>query len=167
NVMLLLIAYDFTIFIAPGNSTLIPTSKILDFTSKLLSDSQIKLYRNNLRMPQLMLEEIERKYGRFIANNGLIEDPCSFEKEISFINPWSAEEREIFMEKLALYGNDFSKIASFLSHKTTADYIEFYYKSHKSKTFEKVKRSLGWKLLDAWWNITVAALKTIELHLFI
>ncbi|MQL72460.1 hypothetical protein Taro_004792 [Colocasia esculenta] len=25
----------------------------------------------------------------------------------------------------------------------------------------------GWKLLDAWWNITVAALKTIELHLFI
>ncbi|MQM04854.1 hypothetical protein Taro_037656 [Colocasia esculenta] len=84
------------------------------------------------------------------------------------------------MEKLTLYGKDFSKIASFLSHKTTTDYIEFYYKSHKSKTFEKVKRSLGmkknrlalpssscWKLLDAWWNITVAALKTIELHLFI
>ncbi|MQL86039.1 hypothetical protein Taro_018564, partial [Colocasia esculenta] len=110
------------------NSTLIPTSEILDFTSKLLSDSQIKLYRNNLRMPQLMLEEREKKYGRFIANNGLIEDPCSFEKERSFINPWFEEEREIFMEKLALY---------------------------------------GWKLLDAWWNIIVAALKTIELHLFI
>ncbi|MQL91167.1 hypothetical protein Taro_023773 [Colocasia esculenta] len=61
-----------------GNSTLIPTSKILHFTSKLLSDSQIKLYRNNLKMPQLMLEEREKKYGRFIANNGLIEDPCSF-----------------------------------------------------------------------------------------
>ncbi|MQL81772.1 hypothetical protein Taro_014238 [Colocasia esculenta] len=128
-----------------GNSTLIPTLEILDFTSKLLSDSQIKLYRNNLRMPQLMLEEREKKHGRFISNNGLIEDPCSFEKERSFINPWSAEEREIFMEKLALYGKDFSKIASFFSHKTTADCIEFYYKNHKSETFEKVKRSLGLK----------------------
>uniref|UniRef100_A0A1D1XWG5 Nuclear receptor corepressor 1 n=3 Tax=Anthurium amnicola TaxID=1678845 RepID=A0A1D1XWG5_9ARAE len=130
-------------FVLSGSSTLVPTPEILDFTSKLLSDSQIKLYRNDLRMSALILDDREKKYSRFETNNGLIEDPCYFEKERSMINPWTPEEREIFMEMLALYGKDFTKIASFLGHKTTADCIEFYYKNHKSVSFEKVKKSLG------------------------
>lgn len=128
-------------FTSPGNSTLVPTAEITDFTSnKLLSDSHIKLYRSSLKMPALTLDE--RRHSRFITYNGLVEDPCAVEKERELINPWAPEEKEIFMEKLATYGKDFTKIASFLSHKTTADCIEFYYKNHKSESFEKIKKRL-------------------------
>ncbi|XP_058110211.1 uncharacterized protein LOC131253275 isoform X2 [Magnolia sinica] len=128
-------------FTSPGNLTLVPTTEIVDFASKLLSDSQIKLYRESLKMPALILDE-ERRHTRFITSNGLIEDPCAVEKERSMINPWTPEEKEIFMDKLATFGKDFTKIASFLCHKTTADCIEFYYKNHKSESFEKIKERL-------------------------
>ncbi|KAJ4969660.1 hypothetical protein NE237_002759 [Protea cynaroides] len=125
-----------------GNLTLVPTTEIIDFASKLLSDSQIKLYRNSLKMPTLIMDEKERRFSRFITTNGLVEDPCAVEKERSMINPWTPKEKEIFMEMLATFGKDFRKIASFLEHKTTADCIDFYYKNHKSECFDKIKKKL-------------------------
>ncbi|XP_043698280.1 uncharacterized protein LOC122649002 isoform X2 [Telopea speciosissima] len=129
-------------FTSPGNLTLVPTTEIMDFASKLLSDSQIKLYRNSLKMPALILDEKERRLSRFVTTNGLVEDPCAVEKEKSMINPWTSKEKEIFMEVLAMFGKDFRKIASFLEHKTTADCIEFYYKNQKSESFDKIKKKL-------------------------
>ncbi|KAF4382220.1 hypothetical protein G4B88_011549 [Cannabis sativa] len=123
-----------------GNLSLVPTAEVVNFTSKLLLDSQVKLHRNNLKMPALILDEREKIVSRFISNNGLVEDPCVVEKERAMINPWTPEEKEIFMDKLASCGKDFKKIASFLDHKTTADCVEFYYKNHKSDSFEKKKK---------------------------
>ncbi|XP_059628283.1 uncharacterized protein LOC132271053 isoform X2 [Cornus florida] len=122
-----------------GNLCLVPTTEIIDLMGKLLSDSKVKLYRNTLKMPALILDK-EKMTSRFISNNGLVEDPCGFEKERAMVNPWTSEEKEIFMDKLATLGKDFRKISSFLSHKTTADCIEFYYKNHKSDCFEKTKK---------------------------
>ncbi|KAG8651231.1 hypothetical protein MANES_07G103600v8 [Manihot esculenta] len=123
-----------------GNLSLVPSTEMLNFTSKLLQVSRVKLYRNALKMPMLILDKKERKASCFISSNGLIEDPCAVEKERAMINPWTAEEREIFIDKLAMFGKDFRKIASFLDHKTTADCVEFYYKNHKSDCFEKTKK---------------------------
>uniref|UniRef100_A0A5B7AXZ7 SANT domain-containing protein n=1 Tax=Davidia involucrata TaxID=16924 RepID=A0A5B7AXZ7_DAVIN len=123
-----------------GNLSLVPTTEIINFTSKLLSDSQVKLYRNSLKMPSLILGKKEKIISRFISSNGLVEDPCAIEKERAMINPWMPEEKEIFMDKLATFGKDFRKIASFIDHKTTGDCIEFYYKNHKSDCFEKTKK---------------------------
>ncbi|XP_021715827.1 uncharacterized protein LOC110683740 isoform X1 [Chenopodium quinoa] len=122
-----------------GSLSLVPTTEIINFTGKLLSDSQAKVYRNGLKMPAMILDEKE-KMSRFLSNNGLVEDPCAVEKERSLINPWTFEEKELFMDKLATHGKDFRKISSFLDHKTTADCIEFYYKNHKSECFEKIKK---------------------------
>lgn len=124
-----------------GNLSLVPTTEMLNFTNKLLSVSQNKLYRNALKMPALILDKKERMNSQFISSNGLVEDPCAVEKERAMINPWTSEEREIFIDKLATFGKDFRKIASFLDHKTTADCVEFYYKNHKSDCFEKTKKS--------------------------
>ncbi|XP_068667872.1 uncharacterized protein [Aristolochia californica] len=130
-------------FTSPGgNLTLVPTTEIVDFTSKLLSDSPIKSCRNNLKMPALLLDDKERRQTRFVTCNGLVEDSCGVEKERALINPWTPEEKEVFMEMLATFGKDFAKIASFLSYKTTADCIEFYYKNHKSESFDKIKKRL-------------------------
>ncbi|XAR52384.1 hypothetical protein NMG60_11020427 [Bertholletia excelsa] len=123
-----------------GIFALVPTSEIVNFTSKLISDSQVKLYRNSLKMPALILDEKEKAISRFMSSNGLVEDPCAVEKERAMINPWTSEEKEIFMEKFIAFGKDFKKIASFLDHKTTADCIEFYYKNHKSDCFVKIKK---------------------------
>ncbi|KAJ0979347.1 hypothetical protein J5N97_014821 [Dioscorea zingiberensis] len=132
-----------------GNLTLVPTSEIVDFTNKLLSDSKVKVYRSNLKMPALILDDESRKTV-FVTHNRLIDDPIAFEKEKEVINPWMPEEREVFMEMLATLGKDFSKIASFLKHKSTADCVEFYYKNHKSDSFREVMERLA---LRKQWRI--------------
>ncbi|GLT88890.1 hypothetical protein SLE2022_068990 [Rubroshorea leprosula] len=123
-----------------GNLSLVPTMEIINFASKLLSESQAKHQRCALKMPALILDEKEKQLSRFVSTNGLVEDPCAVEKERSLINPWTSEEKDVFMNKLATFGKDFRKIASFLDHKTTADCVEFYYKNHNSDCFEKTKK---------------------------
>ncbi|OWM70170.1 uncharacterized protein LOC116196305 [Punica granatum] len=125
-----------------GNLSLVPTKEVVSYASKLLSDPQAVCYRSNLKMPAMILDEREKTASSFISNNGLVEDPCAFEKERAVINPWTPEEREIFLDKLAAFGKDFRKIASFLDHKTTADCVQFYYKNRKSDCFERTKKKL-------------------------
>ncbi|OVA18114.1 SANT/Myb domain [Macleaya cordata] len=125
-----------------GNLSLLPATEILGFNSKLLLDSEIKLYRSTLKMPALILDEMEKSISRFVTSNGLVEDPCAVEKERLMINPWMPKEKEVFMEMLTIFGKDFKRIASFLDHKTTADCIEFYYKNQKSECFDDVKKKL-------------------------
>lgn len=125
---------------AAGNLSLVPTTQVINFASKLLEDSRTKVYRSSLNMPPLILDNKEKIMSRFISSNGLVEDPCSLEKERFITNPWTSEEKEIFLDKLSIFGKDFRKIASFLDNKTTADCVEFYYKNHKSECFQKAKK---------------------------
>ncbi|KAK4436014.1 Nuclear receptor corepressor 1 [Sesamum alatum] len=121
-----------------GAPRTVPVEEVIEFVNELLSESAFKPCRNSLKMPALILEKEIRK-SRFISNNGLVEDPCAAERDRSLINPWTAEEREIFIDKLAIFGKNFRKIASFLQHKTVADCVEFYYKNHKSECFERAR----------------------------
>ncbi|BBM99462.1 protein MpRR-MYB1 [Marchantia polymorpha subsp. ruderalis] len=96
--------------------------------------------RQDLKMPEMILDEKERCSRRFLSRNGLVEDPVSFEQERKSVNPWTDEEKTLFLEKFPLFNKNFSKIASYFQHKTTADCIEFYYRNQKSEDFEKIKR---------------------------
>ncbi|KAK9699541.1 hypothetical protein RND81_08G180100 [Saponaria officinalis] len=113
---------------------------MLNFAEKLLSDSELKIYRDHLKMPAMILDEKEKISSRFVSNNGLVEDSWAIEKERALINPWTVEEKEIFIEKLSTFGKNFKKIASFLDHKTIADCVQFYYKNQKSGCFGKTKK---------------------------
>ncbi|CAG7865297.1 unnamed protein product [Brassica rapa] len=121
------------------------TTELVSYMKKLLKNTRLKPLRDILRMPAMILDEKERVRSRFISSNGLIEDPCDVEKERTMINPWTSEEKETFLSMLAMHGKDFKKIASFLTQKTTADCIDYYYKNHKSDCFAKIKkqRSFG------------------------
>ncbi|KAJ1261407.1 hypothetical protein BS78_09G027200 [Paspalum vaginatum] len=125
-----------------GNLSAFSTPEMSDVARKLFSEFQIKRCRNYLKMPALIIDEKEKECSRFVSKNGLVEDPVLVEKERIMINPWTQEEKGIFMEMLAKFGKDFSKISSFLTHKTTADCVEFYYKHHKSDSFREVKKLL-------------------------
>ncbi|KAK9154104.1 hypothetical protein Sjap_001584 [Stephania japonica] len=124
-----------------GNVTLVPTTEILNFAEKLLSDSRLKVCRNSLKMPAQILDDREKRSSKFSSSNGLVEDPCAVEKERSMTNPWTADERQSFLELFNSFGKDFKKISLYIPRKTTADCVEFYYKNHKSDGFGKIKKS--------------------------
>ncbi|KAL9260105.1 Nuclear receptor corepressor 1-like protein [Drosera capensis] len=131
------------------SSSLFPSANTVAFTSKLLSclRVRVKRYRDCLKMPSLILDKND-KASRFISSNALVVDPCAVEKERALINAWTAEEKEVFIDKLAKFGNDFKRIASFLDHKTTADCVEFYYKNHKSESFQRTKKKTITDMLE-------------------
>jgi len=125
-----------------GNLSTFSTPEMSDVAMRLFSEFKIKRCRNYLKMPALIIDEKEKEWLKLMNKNGLVEDPVLVEKERVMINPWTQEEKKIFMELLAKFGKDFSKIASFITHKSTADCVEFYYKHHKSDSFREVKKLL-------------------------
>lgn len=125
---------------AANKLRLVPTSEMIKYTSQLLSESKHDIHRSTLKMPALILDQKEKMNSMFLSSNGLVEDPLAIEKERAMINPWTSEEKEVFLEKFAAFGKDFRKISTFLDHKTTADCVEFYYKNHKSDCFENIRK---------------------------
>ncbi|WVZ14485.1 hypothetical protein V8G54_012051 [Vigna mungo] len=136
----------------PGKKlSLVPTSEMINFTSQLLQESQNEVKKGILKMPSLILDEKDKMISMFKSRNGVVEDPVAVEKERVRINPWTSDERKIYVEKFRVFGKDFRKIASFLDHKTIADCVEFYYRSHKLDCFEqdKKRKSRGNEKLSA------------------
>ncbi|KAK4783263.1 hypothetical protein SAY86_007637 [Trapa natans] len=127
---------------SPGTMRNVSNEEIIHHTGKMLTDSCWRICREALKMPALLLDEREKIASRFISCNGLVGDPCAVEKERTLTNPWTLEEREIFLKMMGKHGKDFTRIASFLDHKTTADCIQFYYKNHKSDFFQGLKKNL-------------------------
>ncbi|KAL3700829.1 hypothetical protein R1sor_018851 [Riccia sorocarpa] len=123
-----------------GGPTRICNGEDAQLRRKPLAITPVVQLREDLKMPAMILDEKERDARRFVTTNGLVEDPVALEQERKSINPWTEEEKAMFMEKFALFHKNFSKIASYLPHKTTADCVEFYYRNQKSEEFEKIKR---------------------------
>ncbi|KAG9140763.1 hypothetical protein Leryth_006951 [Lithospermum erythrorhizon] len=120
--------------------SLVATTELLSYARRLLAEPPIAPLRRTLKMPPMIINKQERMEAVFISYNGVVEDPLAVEKETSIFNPWSPEEEELFIDKLAEFGKDFKRISSFLDHKTIADCIQFYYKSHKSDAFKRAKK---------------------------
>lgn len=59
----------------------------------------------------------------------LIEDPLMHHFAAQAVNPWSREEKVVFLEKFLVYQKNFRKISTFLKHKSTQDCVDFYYKN--------------------------------------
>eukprot|EP00803_Ostreobium_quekettii_P010854 evm.model.scf_2250.1 EVM.evm.TU.scf_2250.1 scf_2250:9588-23612(-) len=79
-------------------------------------------------------------HGRiFVDKNRLVEDPEAQLLEEDNCNPWSADEKKVFMDKFIEHPKDFRTVASFLEHRTTADCIGFYYQNQKLEVFERVR----------------------------
>ncbi|KAK1409554.1 hypothetical protein QVD17_36080 [Tagetes erecta] len=119
----------------------VPTKELVEYVKEMLLDSRVKTFRNVQKMPTFILDRRERMSSRFISDNGLVENPIDVEKERAVVSTWTEEDKQFFLDKYALFGKNFRKIASFFQHKTVADCVEFYYKHHKSESFQKTKRN--------------------------
>ncbi|KAJ3682826.1 hypothetical protein LUZ60_013053 [Juncus effusus] len=131
-----------------GVSALVPSSEILQYSRNLLENAEVRKYREFEKMPSQIIDDKEKQNSLFISKNGLIEDPVSFERARSTMNPWTKEEMEIFKEKLVSFDKKFTIVSSFLDHKTTADCVEFYYKNIRSESFADVRKRLELKRIE-------------------
>ncbi|XP_024517706.1 uncharacterized protein LOC9660995 isoform X1 [Selaginella moellendorffii] len=100
----------------------------------------VRQYRETERMPSMILCQGERSAQYIVQSNRRVEDPIEFEQERKSINPWTPEEKKLFLDKFALFYKNFAKIASFLQHKTTGDCVEFYYRNQKTEEFQKLRK---------------------------
>ncbi|XP_024390849.1 uncharacterized protein [Physcomitrium patens] len=107
---------------------------------KVMAKAVVGPVRGVLKMPSMIVGQENRLARRFESKNALVEDPVGMERERKSMNPWSWEEKRVFLEKFAVYNKNFSKIASHLELKTTADCVEFYYRNQKSEDFERIRR---------------------------
>lgn len=128
------------LFLVAGGGRLDVASDAVQVMKKLMSEPPVEPLRSVLKMPSMILDEKERNCRRFVNRNALVEDPICLEMERKRINPWSPEEKKIFIESFALHHKNFRKISSYLEYKTTADCVEYYYRNQKSEDFEKTQR---------------------------
>ncbi len=70
-------------------------------------------------VPPLCIDEGQRRY-KFMNNNGYVSDPVSLFKTAKNEVFWNEKEKEIFLEKLLLFGKNFEIIATFLDKKVSA-----------------------------------------------
>ena len=82
----------------------------------IMNEEERKRLHQSAVIPPLCFDDKQRRY-KFINNNGYIKDPIALFKSKHNQVFWCEKEREIFLEKLLLYGKNFELIASFLEKK--------------------------------------------------
>ncbi|CAN6271064.1 unnamed protein product [Urochloa humidicola] len=92
-------------------------------------------------MPEIILRKL-RTPRKFLKKKNLFEKTQTNELQGSSFKAWSQEEKYVFSEKLTTFGTDFTKISSFLLHKTAADCSEYYSKDYKSECSKKGNKRL-------------------------
>jgi hypothetical protein len=74
--------------------------------------------------------------------------------------PWSDMEKSIFLDKFLQYPKNFSKIAAFLTNRTTKDCIKFYYDSKTTIPYKSLLREFDNRkrhLRNSWTHSCAAA----------
>ena len=94
--------------------------------------------QKSARLPAIILRKLQK--ARKILKNNLFEEAQTSELQGPSFEAWSQEERDVFSEKITTFGLDFTKISSFLVHKTPTDCIEYYSKHYKSECSTKANK---------------------------
>ncbi|KAF8752690.1 hypothetical protein HU200_011931 [Digitaria exilis] len=118
----------------------IKSAKVQDIPHKLISQPSSKIHKST-RIAPIILSKLQ-KPTEFLKKNIIFEDPQDNVLQGSTFKEWSLEEKNVFSEKITTFGTDFTKISSFLLHKTPTDCIEYYYKHYKSECFTKANQCL-------------------------
>uniref|UniRef100_A0A183C5E4 SANT domain-containing protein n=1 Tax=Globodera pallida TaxID=36090 RepID=A0A183C5E4_GLOPA len=80
------------------------------------------------------------KPRRFFDNrNSIVDNPladaCAQLETLQ--NQWADLEKEVFMEKIAIYGKNFAAIAAFLPSKNVKECVQFYYMTKKRNNYKQ------------------------------
>jgi len=97
------------------------------------------------KVPDMILDEHERRIAIFDSRNGLVEDPKAEHDAEKFIRPWTEDEIRVYHEKFTAYGKNFRRIAKHLPGRDTADCVVYYYRNQKTSDGFKARRKAAAK----------------------
>ena len=97
------------------------------------------------KVPDMILDEHERRIAIFDSRNGLVEDPKAEHDAEKFIRPWTEDEIRVYHEKFNAYGKNFRRIAKHLPGRDTADCVVYYYRNQKTSDGFKARRKAAAK----------------------
>jgi len=69
-------------------------------------------------VPPLQIDERQKRY-KYINNNGFVKDPVALYKSAKNQVFWNDREKELFLDKLLIFGKNFEIIATFIDKKVT------------------------------------------------
>lgn len=97
-----------------------------------LTDANHLAARNAATIPDMI--SVTKGTVDYLYNdtNNRVEHPVGFYTPNTCLEDWAEEEKEIFLEKYALYPKQFGIIADFLPNKTAAECVTFYYLHKKT-----------------------------------
>ena len=96
--------------------------------------------RKSSVIPPIMYNAWQRKHQYFNQNGLIKDDAAEFYKERTKMPDWSADEKQIFIEKFTQSPKNFGFISSFLENKTTEQCIQFYYMTKKTENYKNLLR---------------------------
>lgn len=105
------------------------------------NDVEYEKMRKSSIVPPIMFDRWQRKHQYFNQNNLMPTDMVEgFYKQHSKLPFWSAEEKQIFIEKFTQSPKNFGYISSFLENKTTEQCVQFYYMTKKAENYKNLLR---------------------------
>ena len=109
-----------------------------------LVEQELELEEEKLRkssiVPPIIYDHWQRKHQYFNQNGFIRRDAAEFYKERTQMPFWSAEEKQIFIEKFTQSPKNFGYISSFLENKTTEQCVQFYYMTKKTENYKNLLR---------------------------
>lgn len=116
-----------------------------------VEEERKRIYQLSVVTP-LCIDERQKRYS-FLNNNGFVKDPVALFKAAKNQTFWNEKEKEIFLDKLLLFGKNFEIIARFLDKKQTQDCIEYYYLTKKKINYKMLIRKQARKRKNQKQNV--------------
>ena len=125
----------------PTTTTTAPPTNTPAIDPDVENDVEYDKMRKSSVVPPIMFDSWQRKHQYFNQNNLLPTDTVEgFYKQHSKLPFWSAEEKQIFIEKFTQSPKNFGYISSFLENKTTEQCVQFYYMTKKAENYKNLLR---------------------------
>jgi hypothetical protein len=100
---------------------------------------RIKYHKSRARLPRMISSKEPGPV--FLSRNGFVADSKAEELRYQHVNPWTAEENEIFQSRYVKNPKQFRKIATHLPNKTTNDCVAYYYYSKMKVNYKALIRA--------------------------
>ena len=104
-----------------------------------IEEDEEKMRRSSV-VPPIMYDSWQRKHQYFNQNGLFNGDMASFYRDHAKMPYWSAEEKQIFIEKFTQSPKNFGFISSFLENKSTEQCVQFYYMTKKTENYKNLLR---------------------------
>jgi len=115
---------------------------IHQLSQEAAQNPQTKYFKTLVKIPSQIIDKHDPKY---IDKNGLVQDPMALYEEQKLKNPWTEQEKDIFLKQFINYQKNFGKIATYLPKKSTQDVVLYYYLNKRTLDLKKILKEIQLK----------------------